>query len=144
MTQLKWLKSIRVVEEPFQGWQQQVSYHMRYAEDEQGEPVTRILPRSLMIPPGIPDFFTRRRFVQSGECVLKGRAWSGWAPIAEVEVSADGGESWAAATLDEPISDFAWRGWTFAWQAKPGEYELCCRATDEAGNTQPTSGRWKF
>ena len=39
------------------------------------------MPRSLMVPPGIPEFMTRRRFVD-GPCVLEGRAWSGWAPIA--------------------------------------------------------------
>ena len=26
----------------------------------------------------------------------------------------------------------------------PGEYELCCRATDEAGNTQPLEAPWNL
>ena len=49
-------------------------------------------------------------------------------------MSLDGGESWDDAALDEPLSDFAWRGWTYRWEAEPGDYELCCRATDAAGN----------
>jgi DMSO/TMAO reductase YedYZ molybdopterin-dependent catalytic subunit len=56
MTDVKWLRSITVVDEPFTGWQQDVAYHLRESEEEQGRPVTRIHPRSLMVPPGIPEF----------------------------------------------------------------------------------------
>ena len=38
--------------------------------------------------------------------------------------------------------EFAWRGWTFTWDAAPGEHELQCRATDAAGNGQPDSVEW--
>jgi DMSO/TMAO reductase YedYZ molybdopterin-dependent catalytic subunit len=47
MTSVKWLRSITVVDEPFRGWQQDVAYHLRSSEEEQGTPVTRILPRAL-------------------------------------------------------------------------------------------------
>ena len=71
---------ITAVDEPFRGWQQDVAYHVRDSEEEQGIPVTRILPRALMIPPGFPDFLSRTRFIEAGPCTLEGRAWSGWAP----------------------------------------------------------------
>jgi DMSO/TMAO reductase YedYZ molybdopterin-dependent catalytic subunit len=144
MTHVKWLSSITAVDKPFTGWQQDVAYHLRDSEEDQGRPVTRILPRSLMVPPGIPEFLTRTRFVQPGTCSLEGRAWSGWAPVTRVELSDDGGETWSEATLDEPLSDFAWRRWTYEWDAAPGEHELCCRATDEAGNVQPLAPEWNF
>jgi DMSO/TMAO reductase YedYZ molybdopterin-dependent catalytic subunit len=144
MTHVKWLRSITAVDEPFTGWQQDVAYHVRESEEEKGSPVTRMLPRSLMVPPGIPEFLSRTRFVQPGPCQLEGRAWSGWAPIARVEVSADGGETWADAELDEPVSEFAWRRWRYIWDAAPGEHELCCRATDEAGNVQPLAAEWNY
>jgi sulfane dehydrogenase subunit SoxC len=144
MTHVKWLRSITVVDEPFRGWQQDVSYHLRDSEDEQGRPVTRMLPRSLMIPPGIPDFLTRTRLLEPGPCTLEGRAWSGWAPVERVEVSADGGLTWTDAELAEPVSEFAWRGWTHTWTAEPGEHELCCRASDGAGNVQPLSPVWNY
>ncbi|MEX2420873.1 MAG: sulfite oxidase, partial [Actinomycetota bacterium] len=102
-------------------------------------------PRSLMIPPGIPDFLTRRRFVDVGRHRLRGRAWSGWAAIERVEVSADGGGSWADAALGDAGSQYAWVPWTFDWDAlQSGEAELCSRATDAAGNTQPLEQPWNL
>jgi hypothetical protein len=59
-----------------------------------------------------------------------------------VEVSDDGGETWTDAALDRPLGTFAWRGWRFDWEARPGEHELLCRATDSAGNVQPLQGVW--
>ena len=63
MTNVKWLTAITAVDAPFRGYQQTGSYLLRQHEDEPGLPVTRIMARALMIPPGIPDFFTRARQV---------------------------------------------------------------------------------
>jgi DMSO/TMAO reductase YedYZ molybdopterin-dependent catalytic subunit len=144
MTHVKWLRSIEVVDEPFRGWQQEVAYHLKQSEEDPGTPVKRILPRALLVPPGIPDFLSRGRFVESGPCVLEGRAWSGTPPVVGVEVSADGGESWADAELGPAGGPFAWQGWTFTWNAEPGEHVLCCRATDTAGRTQPAEPEWNY
>ena len=99
MTSVKWLARIDAIAEPFDGYQQATGYRIRAHEDDPGTPVTRIMPRALMVPPGIPDFMTRGRFVRPGPCELTGRAWSGWGAIEAVEVSADGGASWAEAEL---------------------------------------------
>jgi sulfane dehydrogenase subunit SoxC len=144
MTHVKWLRSVTVIGEQFRGWQQEVSYRMRQAEEEQGEPVRRILPRSLLVPPGIPEFADRSRIVEAGPCLLQGRAWSGLGPVVRVEVSSDGGASWRDAELGGEAPEFAWRGWTYEWVAEPGEHELCCRATDAAGNVQPDVAEWNL
>jgi DMSO/TMAO reductase YedYZ molybdopterin-dependent catalytic subunit len=144
MTSVKWLTRITAVREPFEGFQQ-VVYRFRQNPDDEGTPVTRMNPRSLMIPPGIPEFLTRKRFVETGRHRLRGRAWSGWASIERVEVSTDGGTTWAEATLGEAASPFGWRPFTFHWTAtEPSESELCCRATDAAGNTQPLEQPWNY
>ena len=144
MASVKWLTRITAVREPFEGFQQTV-YRFRQRPEEVGEPVTRIHPRSLMIPPGIPDFLTRKRFVEQGRHALRGRAWSGWAPIERVEVSTDHGATWGDATLGEPASPFAWVSFTFDWDASdPGEFELSCRATDAEGNSQPLEQPWNY
>jgi DMSO/TMAO reductase YedYZ molybdopterin-dependent catalytic subunit len=144
MTHVKWLQAITVVAEPFTGWQQDVAYHVRESEDEQGKPVTRILPRALMIPPGFPEFLSRTRFVDAGPVHLQGRAWSGWGAVERVEVSSDGDATWVDALLGDPVGEFAWSAWSFDWEAQPGEYELSCRATDAAGNTQPLAADWNY
>jgi DMSO/TMAO reductase YedYZ molybdopterin-dependent catalytic subunit len=54
MTSVKWLRSITAVSEPFTGYQQAHAYRWRDHEDDPGTPVTRMAPRSLMAPPGIP------------------------------------------------------------------------------------------
>lgn len=139
MTSVKWLVSIRTATEPFHGYQM-TSYRYRAASGEVGEPVQRMRARALMIPPGIPDFFSRHRMVGAGRVLLVGRAWSGEGSIDRVEVGVDG--SWADAVLEPAAGDFAWRAWSFEWDALPGEHVLSCRATDSAGNTQPTEAPW--
>jgi sulfane dehydrogenase subunit SoxC len=143
MTSVKWLERITLVAVPFAGYQQTDAYRFRADEEDEGEALAWIAPRSLMIPPGIPDFHTRRRFVESGPCRLEGRAWSGVAPIAAVEVSFDGGSEWEPAQLEAGPSRWAWSAWHATWEPEaPGEYVLSCRARDEAGNEQPLEPRW--
>ena len=81
MTSVKWLSRITVREEPFDGYQMRHAYRVRYDEDEPGLPITTMAPRSLMVPPGIPEFRSRERLVQAGACELVGRAWSGGAEV---------------------------------------------------------------
>jgi sulfane dehydrogenase subunit SoxC len=144
MTSVKWLGRITAVAEPFAGYQQARGYRWRTDDDDPGEPVTRMLPRALMVPPGIPDFFTRRRLVAMGPCLLEGRAWSGRAPVADVEVSADGGGRWTSADLSgADLGPWAWRRWAYTWDPPgPGDYELTCRARDASGAAQPDTPPW--
>ena len=144
MAHVKWLGAITALTEPFAGYQQAVGYRLYDAAGEAGTPVTRMQPRSLTIPPGIPDFMTRERRLDAGSCRLEGRAWSGWAPIVRVEVSTDGGATWDDAELGEPLGERAWRGWSFAWDATPGSHVVSSRATDAAGNAQPVEPPWNL
>ncbi len=143
MTHVKWLRRVTAVAEPFDGFQMD-AYRVRERPEDPGVPVTRMQPRSLLIPPGIPEFFSRVRYVEAGRHELRGRAWSGWGAIAGVEVSADSGATWGDAALGEPPGRYAWTPWTFDWDAEPGELELCSRATDATGNVQPTELPWNF
>jgi sulfane dehydrogenase subunit SoxC len=145
MTSVKWLDRITVLDRPFAGYQQARGYRMRQTPEDEGEPVSRMVPRSLMVPPGIPDFATRERLIEPGSHVIRGRAWSGFGPVERVEVSATGGSSWSDARLGEQPSPWAWRSWEWDWDARdPGVHELCCRATDAAGNVQPLEPRWNL
>lgn len=143
MTSVKWLHRITVVSEPFRGFQMTRVYRIRETPEEEGRPITRLLPRSLMAPPGIPEYLSRSRIIGPGPVVLRGRAWSGWGPIERVEVSTDGGRTWNEAELGEAPSDFAWFPWSHRWEPPgPGTYEVASRATDAAGNVQPEEAPW--
>ena len=145
MTHVKWLRSITVTDRAFAGYQQATAYHYRTEQAESGVPVTRMLPRALMVPPGLPDFMTRTRHVEVGVHMIEGRAWSGHGEIVRVELSDDGGRTWSPATLEVSPSPYAWRRWTYSWDAaQPGSYELCVRATDSAGHTQPVDSVWNL
>jgi sulfane dehydrogenase subunit SoxC len=144
MTSVKWLSRITAVDAPFQGYQNRVGYRMRREQQDEGTPVSRIEPRSLIVPPGIPDFMTRVRHVPPGEMLIRGRAWSGWGAIERVEVSTDDGGTWNDAKLEEPPggSRHAWAAWSFPWTAEEGTHVLCSRATDTSGRSQPDAAEW--
>ena len=141
MAHVKWLRRITLVAQPFDGFQMR-AYRLRDTPDEPGVPVTRIEPRALLVPPGFPDFMSRRRVVRSGPVRIEGRAWSGWAPVSKVEVSIDGGDTWEPADLERAQASHGWARWTWTWQSELGSYVLACRATDASGRTQPLGQRW--
>jgi sulfane dehydrogenase subunit SoxC len=139
MTNVKWLARLTVLDEPFTGYQNARGYRLRQEAGDDGVPVSRMMVRALMVPPGIPDFATRRRFATLTVQTRERRAWSGSGAIEAVDVSSDGGATCQPAELGPPGAPDAWRRWTFEWRPKAaGDHELCCRATDSAGNHQPT------
>jgi DMSO/TMAO reductase YedYZ molybdopterin-dependent catalytic subunit len=141
MAHVKWLRRITVVAEPFDGFQMR-AYRFHDSPDDPGIPLTRIEPRALLIPPGFPDFMSRRRVARSGEVLIEGRAWSGWAEVTAVEISVDGGDAWEFADLDRRLDSYGWARWRWTWRAEPGSYLLSARATDATGRTQPLGQRW--
>jgi DMSO/TMAO reductase YedYZ molybdopterin-dependent catalytic subunit len=151
MAHVKWLHRIEVLDREFDGYQNAVAYRVRQHADDPGVPVTRIEPRALVQPPGFPDFMSRARALRPGPVWLTGRAWSGHAPVTGVEVTVDGGVTWATATLDPAVdgtaggsagTQWAWRRWRYDWVATPGRYVLSARATDASGRTQPVEQTW--
>ncbi|MFZ4808353.1 MAG: sulfite oxidase [Hyphomicrobiaceae bacterium] len=141
MASVKWLDRIEAWNRPYDGYQQVGTYVYRATETDPGVPVTTMRVKSLMVPPGIPDWYSRRRLVEHGPVVLTGRAWSGaGTAISKVEVGV--GDVWREARLDPAAGPYAWRGWRFDWTAEPGEYVLRCRATDAHGEMQPLVQRF--
>lgn len=86
---------------------------------------------------------------------VRGYAWSGGGrDIIRVDVSPDGGVTWAPATIsklptNKPGRSWAWSLWEVTLplpKGHTGPLELCCKATDESYNTQPESaaGVWNI
>jgi len=143
MTSVKYLKSITVIDHTFQGEEQKQVYRDTFGSSDSGRPVQKKAVRSATMPPGIPDAISRHRFVAPGTTLLEGKAWSGSGRIVRVEVSTDDRRTWQPATLQAPVSPFAWTPWTFTWDVRRrGEYVISSRATDSAGNIQPLRPFW--
>ena len=68
---------------------------------------------------------------------ITGLAWSGRGKIKMVEVSADGGKSWAEAELQAPVLTQAFTRFRIPWQWNGKPAILKSRATDETGYVQP-------
>jgi DMSO/TMAO reductase YedYZ molybdopterin-dependent catalytic subunit len=82
---------------------------------------------------------------KSGAVEITGIAFNdGMAKVTSVDVSADGGKSWMAATVKDAESPWAWYHWSAKAQLGKGSNVLMCRATDALGRTQPLDGlsRW--
>jgi sulfane dehydrogenase subunit SoxC len=69
---------------------------------------------------------------------ISGLAWSGQGRVARVEVSADGGRTWADAALSEPVLSKSFTRFRMAWRWNGGPAVLKSRAIDETGAVQPT------
>jgi len=73
---------------------------------------------------------------------ISGLAWTGAGRITKVEVSADGGTSWAEAALQEPVLRQSLTRFRIPWDWKGGPALLQSRATDDQGRVQETHKDW--
>jgi sulfite oxidase len=72
-----------------------------------------------------------------GPVTIRGYALAGGnRKVARVDVSADGGRTWATANL-EPDEPWTWQFWEIRLTLGRGPAELVARSWDTAGNTQP-------
>jgi sulfane dehydrogenase subunit SoxC len=69
---------------------------------------------------------------------MSGIAWSGSGTITKVEVSADGGQTWAEAALSAPVLPRALTRFRIPWKWSGSPAIVKSRATDSTGETQPT------
>jgi hypothetical protein len=67
---------------------------------------------------------------------LAGIAWAGTREVAAVEVSADDGETWQPAELEDLADPLGWRRWKTDLQLPAGTHPITVRATDGTGEVQ--------
>lgn len=134
---IKWVGRIEVSEQPLYAPWNTESYVLIGADYKalapaKGEVITSQNIKSA-IELAMPGSLT------AGRHLIRGRSWSADGKISLVDVSFDGGKNWHSARLREPNLAGAWTRWDIDWEAKPGNYNLQARATDDKGNTQPSS-----
>ena len=74
--------------------------------------------------------------VNAGKVTVSGMAWDGGYGISSVQVSTDGGKTWASAKLGQDLGRFAFRPWSFDLAAKKGKNTVMVNATNKLGQSQ--------
>jgi DMSO/TMAO reductase YedYZ molybdopterin-dependent catalytic subunit len=76
--------------------------------------------------------------LKAGRHQISGVAFGGMQAVKRVEVSVNGGKTWAEARLVGPdLGKYAWRQFVLDVKLPAGEYALASRATDMSGAVQP-------
>lgn len=84
-------------------------------------------------------------FLHLGAIEVGGVAFAGKRGVSAVEVSFDGGRSWSAADVQQPLSPFTWSLWRKLWTPRAeGSYTLVVRARDGQGALQSPSASGSF
>ncbi len=130
---VKWLRTIKVLDRPAMTKDETSKY-----SDLQADGVSKLFS----FPMGVKSVITSPSFGLSmgaaGVYQISGIAWSGAGKIRRVEVSADGGKSWADAALDAHVLPKCLTRFRSAWRWDGSAAVILSRATDEAGNVQPS------
>jgi sulfane dehydrogenase subunit SoxC len=134
---VKWLRRLNVTDAPVD------------ARDETSH-YTELMPsgraRQFMFPQAVKSAIIKPSFGMTmkgpGLYEVSGLAWSGGGRVAKVEVSTDGGRTWALAALNAPVLPKALTRFRLPWHWDGRPSILMSRATDETGDVQPTRAKW--
>ena len=128
---VKWLRRIEVADRPFMTREETSKYTDPLADGTARQFSFVFDARSIITTPAYPETIT------PGWVEIRGIAWSGHGTIARVEISTDGGESWAPARLQEPVLPKAHTRFRHLWRWDGAEAEVMSRAVDDTGYVQP-------
>ena len=134
---VKWLRRLKLTTDP------------TFTKDETSK-YSDLIPGGraelFTFPMGVKSLITRPSFGVPmrgpGLYEISGLAWSGHGRISRVEVSADGGRSWAEAALSGPALPMALTRFRAPWRWDGGPAVLMSRAVDERRNRQLGRAEW--
>lgn len=133
ITHIKWLRRLEATDQPVMSRNETAKYTELQADGSARQFTFLMGVKSVITAPA-----GGYRLKQHGVYSLSGLAWSGHGRIARVDVSADGGKTWADTELSSPVLPQAFTRFRIPWQWQGQTAVLQSRATDEHGNIQPT------
>jgi len=136
-TSIKWLRRLTITAAPVYSREETAKY-------------TDLMPdgkaRQFTFPMAVKSVITHpsagMRMQGKGLYEVSGLAWSGAGRVTKVDVSADGGKSWAEAALQAPVLPVSLTRFRLPWAWTGEPVLLQSRATDEQGNMQTTREKW--
>jgi sulfane dehydrogenase subunit SoxC len=134
---VKWLRRLKLTAAPAMTKDETSKYTVLLKDEKAWQFVFPMEVKSFITrpSPGLP-------LKGPGFYEISGLAWSGNGRIRQVDVSADGGQSWAPAALQDPILSKAPVRFRAPWQWNGGPAVLQSRATDDTGMVQPSRAQF--
>jgi sulfane dehydrogenase subunit SoxC len=135
LNHVKWLRRIKVVDEPYYARSESTGYSM-LRPDMKGKSLWfdfEMGPKSVITRPS-----AGMRLPGPGFYEVIGLAWSGGGAIRSVDVSIDDGRTWVPAELQQPVLRHSHTRFVFPWTWDGHEAVLQSRCTDERGDVQPS------
>lgn len=130
---VKWLRRLRVAAEPTYSREETSKYTDLMPNGSAREFTFYMEAKSIITRPS-----GGQRLSVPGFHEIGGIAWSGHGRIKRVDVSVDGGRSWQAAQLQEPVLTRALTRFRLPWHWDGQPAVIQSRAIDETGYVQPT------
>ncbi len=132
-TSVKWLRRLKFGLEPWQTREETSKYTWVMPDGSVRQFNFVMEAKSVITSPSGGQKLEDRGFYE-----ISGLAWSGHGKIAKVDVSFDGGGSWTAAALQEPVLPKSLTRFRAPWRWTGDAAVLTSRATDETGYVQPS------
>ena len=130
---VKWLRRLHLTNKPTMA-RNETSKYTELLPSGKAEQFTFVMEaKSLITNPS-----QGQKLNDKGLYQISGLAWSGRGKIRKVEVSADGGKTWAEAELQAPVLSKCFTRFRIPWQWTGQETIIQSRAIDETGYIQPS------
>ncbi|WP_370631272.1 sulfite dehydrogenase [Mameliella sp. CS4] len=131
-THIKWLRRLDVSDKPFMTREETSKYTDLMPDGKARQFSLEMDAKSVITFPSGAMKLPRAGFYE-----ISGLAWSGRGTIVKVEVSIDGGKTWAEAALQAPVLSKCHTRFRLPWVWDGQEAVLQSRCTDDTGYTQP-------
>jgi sulfane dehydrogenase subunit SoxC len=134
-THIKWLRRLEISDKPFMTREETSKYTDVVGDEGKARQFSFTMEAKSVItfPSG------EMKLPGPGFYEVTGIAWSGRGRVDRVEVSADGGQTWAPAHLETPVMPICHTRFRFPWMWDGKPARLQSRCIDETGYVQPTS-----
>ena len=130
---VKWIRRLELIDQPNMSRDETAKYTDPLANGTARQFSFTMDAKSIITSPAYP-----ARLSGPGWWPINGLAWTGRGRIERVDVSTDGGRTWTAAELSNPVLTRAHTRFQHMWKWDGRPAQLMSRAIDATGYVQPT------
>ena len=142
---VKWLSKITVSDQPSPNHYLAHAYKLITEDTPEAmnaaPPIYEYPLNSIICSPAAEAMVSGERLTVRGVALPSGRAGS---RIKQIEISADGGETWQSTKITSPIRDFCWVQWSVEVPLTATTQSLLVRATTTDDESQPRETPWNM